>query len=115
MIKVYIASAYTVGNAEKNVWRSINCANELMNAGFAPFTPLLYHYINLIYPRSYSDWMQLDIEWLSTCDACLRLKGESSGADEEVEYARNNDIPVFYTIEQLKDYYYDQATKDDHT
>ena len=109
MIKVYIASPYSIGEAEKNVWQSITCANELMNAGFAPFTPLLYHYINLVHPRSYSDWMQLDIEWLSCCNALLRLKGESPGADEEVEYARNNGIPVFYTIEQLKEYYNDQA------
>ena len=58
--------------------------------------------------------MELDIEWLSVCDALLRLPGNSSGAEAEVEFARSNSIPVFYNINQLKEYFIDILEDDDN-
>jgi 4-hydroxy-3-methylbut-2-en-1-yl diphosphate synthase IspG/GcpE len=66
----------------------------------------------MIFPQGYDTWLTLDIEWLSVCDCLLRLPGESKGADIEVEYAREHMIPVFYTIEQLIEYYTDLADED---
>ena len=109
MLKIYVASPYTVGDREENVNRAIEAAEQLINEGFAPFSPLLTHFHHLRYPHTWDTWMMLDIEWLSVCDALLRLPGEGAGADEEVEFARNNEIHVFYTIEQLKEFYYDEA------
>jgi len=109
MIKVYIASPYSKGDHATNVSRSIDCADKLIDEGFAPFNPLLYHFHHQLHPRPYEDWMMLDIEWLWFCDALLRLHGESPGADREVEYARDNSIPVFYSTEQIKEYYNDLA------
>lgn len=108
MIRVYIASAYSRGDVAVNVRKSIDAAEELINEGFIPFCPLYSHFHNLIYYHGYDTWMTIDIEWLGMCDALLRLKGESPGADEEVTYARDVGIPVFYTMEQLKEYYTDQ-------
>jgi len=108
-MKVYIASPYSKGDVAYNVKVQIDCANELMNKGFTPFTPLLIHFQHLVHPRSYEDWMKLDLEWLKSCDCVLRLEGESSGADRETEYAYKNGIPVFYCIKDLvdfKDYFY---------
>ena len=79
----------------------------LIKEGFAPYCPLLGHFQQMVHPQDYETWMMLDIEWLSACSALLRLPGLSYGAEQEVEYARNNEIPVFYTIEQLKEYYHD--------
>jgi len=105
MVKVYIASPYSIGDQGENVRISMSCANDLMNEGFAPYSPLLSHFQHITFPRPYDDWMSLDIEWLSVCDCLIRLPGESTGADMEVEFARANNIPVFYNIEQLLEYF----------
>jgi len=105
MIKVYIASRYSIGDKDENVRVSLMAANELINEGFAPFAPLLSHFQHAMFPQGYDTWLALDIEWVSVCDCLLRLPGDSSGADLEVEFARSNSIPVFYTIAQLIEYY----------
>lgn len=102
MIKVYIASPYTLGDVAVNVKYQMDVANELMELGFAPFTPLLTHFLHMAHPRPYEDWIKVDKVWVLACDALLRLGGQSSGADSEVELAKQNDIPVFYgTVELL--------------
>jgi Domain of unknown function (DUF4406) len=105
MIKVYIASPYTVGDVAVNVKRQLDCADELMNLGFIPFVPLYSHFQHLIHPRPYDDWLKLDFEWLPTCDCILRLSGESKGADKEVQYATELNKPIFYSINELINYY----------
>ncbi len=104
MLRVYIASPYTIGNIAENVTRQITTAHELMNLGFAVYLPLLCHFQHTVIPRPYEDWMKQDLEWLSACDVLLRLSGESKGADREVEYAKEHNIPVKHSIEELKLY-----------
>ena len=103
--KIYIASAYTVGNVAINVKRQIDCVDELMNLGFAPFAPLYSHFQEMFHPRPYQEWIEIDLLWIDVCDALLRLPGESKGADGEVAYAEKLGIPVFYTIKSLKEYF----------
>jgi len=105
MIKVYIASPYTIGDCAINVRRQIDAANELMNNGFAPFVPLYSHFQHMIHPRPYQDWVDIDLVWVESCDALLRLDGESKGADGEVDHALKHNIPVFNSIEQLIKFY----------
>lgn len=109
-IKVYIASPYTNGDREENIRFQIRIANELLDLGFYPFTPLLMHFHNLLYPRT--DWLKLDFVWLGQCDCVIRffteyngVKLDSPGADMEEELARKIGIPVFYSIEELLNYY----------
>lgn len=99
--KIFISSPYTLGNVSENVRRQIQTADELMNLGFTPFTPLLYHFHDMFCPRDYEDWLAIDLEWMLVCDAVLRLPGESAGADREVMVAKEKNIPVFYDIEEL--------------
>lgn len=101
MIKVYIASPYTKGDVDQNVRVQIDASHELMNKGFLPFAPLLYHFQGKVHPRPYEDWMKVDFGWLSNCDVVLRLPGESKGADREVELAKLLNIPVFDSIDSL--------------
>jgi hypothetical protein len=101
MIKVYIASPYTKGDVAVNVKTQLDCADELMTLGFAPFAPLYSHFQHMAHPRPYSDWIKIDKEWVLVCDCVLRLPGESSGADGEVELAKTNGIPVYYSIRDL--------------
>ncbi len=102
MIKVYVASAYTVGDIAVNVRKSIDVGNELINEGFAPYLPLLSHFQHMVHPQPYETWLGMDLEWVLACDVLLRVPGESKGADKEVEWALTHHIPVFYTIAELK-------------
>jgi hypothetical protein len=101
MTKVYIASPYTIGDQAANVRRQIDCFDELLKLDFVPFAPLFTHFQHLVHPADYEVWMNWDFEWVKCCDAILRLSGESPGADREVELAKAEGIPVFYSIEDL--------------
>jgi hypothetical protein len=92
---VYVAAPYSKGDVEENVRVAITAAHTLMDAGYAPYCPHLSHYMHLQRPRDYEDWMALDFVWLTACNALVRLPGESSGADREVEFAKGYGIPVF--------------------
>lgn len=100
-IKVYIASPYTVGNTTSNVRENIKAGSLLMERGYIPFMPLLTHFADLLYPKSYEEWMQYDLAWLEMCDCVLRLPGESPGAERELKYARELGKPVFYSIKEI--------------
>ena len=105
IIKVYIASPYTIGDIAVNVKRQMDVADELINLGFAPFIPLLSHFQHLYHSQPYEIWLQLDSEWLTVCDCILRLDGASRGADQEVELAKKLNMPRFYSIRKLCEYY----------
>jgi len=105
MIKVYIASPYTLGDIAVNVKTQLDCANELIKLGFAPFVPLYSHFQHMAHPQPYNVWLKLDLEWLKYCDCLLRLPGKSEGADKEVIEMGKLNKPVFYSIEELKKYY----------
>jgi hypothetical protein len=38
---------------------------------------------------------------LERCDAVLRIPGESTGADQDVEIARRRGLPIFYKVEDV--------------
>jgi nucleoside 2-deoxyribosyltransferase len=101
MTKVYIASPYTIGDVAINVKRQIDCANLLIEMGYAPFAPLYSHFQHMVHPRPYEDWCKLDLEWVKVCDCILRLDGESKGADKEVEFAIELGKPVYYSLKEL--------------
>lgn len=95
---VYISSPYSIGDKSKNIHRQIKVAHLLMDEGLVPLAPLPgSHVMNEMKWRDYEDWMAVDLEHVARCDAVLRLKGESSGADREVAYAESLGIPVFFT------------------
>ena len=100
-IKVYIASPYTKGDVAVNVKFQMDIANALMDEGFVPFVPLYSHFQHMAHPRPYTDWIELDLEWIPFCDCLLRLGGESSGADGEVNHAEENHIPVYWSLDAL--------------
>ena len=105
MIKVYIAGPYSKGDVAVNVNTATLIADELYDLGYAPYLPHLTHYWHIIKPRPYEDWLKLDKEFLLICDCVLRIPGESSGADAEVDLARDKGIKVFFSIQSLYGYY----------
>lgn len=111
MIRVYIASPYTIGDIAVNVKRQLDMADELMDLGFAPFAPLYSHFQHMAHPRPYQDWIDIDLEWVAVCDCVLRLSGESKGADGEVKFAEELGIPVFYSVIELVKFYKEELLK----
>lgn len=69
--------------------------------GHTVFIPHLTHFWDKQHPHSWEFWMEQDFEWLKTCDAVLRLPGESKGADMEVELAEKLGIPVYHHIDEI--------------
>jgi Domain of unknown function (DUF1937) len=99
---IYIASPYTIGDQAENVGNQIRCANELMDLGFAPISPLCFtHFQHMMFPRPHEEWMEYDKTLVQICHGLLRLPGESKGADIEVAHALQKGVPVFKTIFQL--------------
>lgn len=101
MIRVYIAGPYSIGDVGINVKKAMDVCNELINMGYAPFCPHLYHYAHIHNPQEYHTWLDIDIEFLKVCDVVLRIPGQSPGADHEVDIATDLNIPVYYSINEL--------------
>ena len=100
-VKVYIAGPYTQGDQMRNITRAIEAGQELLDSGYVPFVPHLYGFWHLLYPNSYDTWLELDLEWLKACKALIRLPGASSGADSEVQAAKDWGIPVYYSVQEF--------------
>ena len=108
IIRVYIASPYTIGNKQENVETQIKMAAKLISFGYNPFWPLASHYVDLYIHNSWDTWMDLDLDWILACDCLLRLPGESKGADMEVTFALEHNIPVFYSVDELENWKHQQ-------
>src|SRR5205085_5598830 len=103
--KIYVAGPYTKGDVAANVFNAIKVANDLANLGFAPYVPHFTHFWHMMFQRPYEFWLELDNQYLPCCDAILRLPGESSGADKEVELAKSLGKPVFFDINSLIEHF----------
>ena len=100
-MKVYVAGPYSQGDVAENVKAAIDAGNALMDRGHNPYVPHLTHFMHLLHPRPYKDWLDLDLDYLTMCDAVLRLPGPSDGADREVALAEGMDLLVFYSLDAL--------------
>ena len=109
---VYIAGPYSGrdnhGNQgymmiEQNILNARNTMKTLVNLGYGVFCPHSHSaHFEVITPDIDIDyWYELDIYFLRFCHGMLRLPGESSGSDKEVEFCDKWGIPVFYSIEEL--------------
>jgi hypothetical protein len=121
-LRVYIAGPISKGDLAHNINQATAAFVELTKAGFAPFCP---HWSAFSGPLSvfpsgsdpdhvwcragatpnelkHGDWLAVDLEWVATADAVLRLPGESKGADQEVTEANRLGIPVFASVESVR-------------
>jgi hypothetical protein len=102
MNRIYVAGPITKGDHMLNMRKAIEAAHQLREIGCFPFVPHLFAQWHFLYPREYEDWMKQDFEWIRACHALFRVEGESAGADREVAFAGEIDIPVFHTIEAVR-------------
>lgn len=103
-MRVYVAGPLTKGDRTENVRRGLEAGVRMMNDGLIPFVPHLNDQFFLVDSKTTQwttqEWLEkFDLPWLDMCDALYRLEGESEGADLEVRYAEEHDIPIFYEDE----------------
>jgi hypothetical protein len=111
MASIYIASPYTIGDKLSNVHRQMDVYYILQEAGCYPYMPLLNHFLDERHPQTELEWLKQDKYWLAKSDYVLRLSGESKGADMEVSWAREMDIPVYFDIVELMKHLYNGVKK----
>lgn len=113
-IYVYVASPYTNGWMPSNIKRQFRIGEKLLILGVTPFVPLIYHFLDLYTNFSEKEWLKFDISWLRKCDAVIRIKPldendveiPSPGADGEEAEANKLGIPVFYSISEFIEHFY---------
>jgi len=99
--RVYVAGPYSQGDVAINVREAMRMSSELLKLGYAPFCPHLTHFWHMLFPQEYQIWLNLDNEWMTCCDALLRIPGESSGADPEVALAESLGLSVFFSLKDF--------------
>lgn len=108
---VYVAGPYTRPDPVFNTHAAVRAGEDLQSTGLVtclvPHLSLLSH---IIVPHNDIDhWYEHDLATLARCDALIRLPGDSSGADNEVEFAIERGIPVFYGTATLVEWARDRA------
>lgn len=98
---IYIAGPYTKGDTVMHIRTAMEIADELISMGHVPFIPHMTFAWHMVSPRPVEFWYEYDLKWLEKCDAVYRFDGESTGADREVQFAKELDIPVFYSLSEL--------------
>jgi hypothetical protein len=108
-MRIYLAGPYiapTHSDRQRNVYKAMDAALEVIALGHYPFVPHLSHYVdyhNRIQPErarlpiDYEDWMQLDLQWLLVCEA-LVLLAPSPGANRELARARKEGLVIFDSV-----------------
>ncbi len=104
MKRVFIAGPYTKGDVAINVKNAMFAASVIIDMGYAPFIPHLYHFQHMAYAQEYTKWCDIDIAFLSSCHAVFLLPGKSNGAEAEVIKAHELGIPVFRVYDHLDTY-----------
>lgn len=92
---VYLAGPYS-SNPAHNTRRAVLLADSLMaRLPVTVFVPQLTMLWDTISPHLVEWWYEYDLATLARCDALLRMPGASTGADREMDFAREHQIPVF--------------------
>lgn len=111
-LKVYVAGPYSADNVLgvlANIRKGNRVAYELLQMGFAPFSPWLDHQFVLMdftNELTVQDFYDYSMEWLRVSDAIF-VQGEwqnSKGTKAEIEEATKLGIPVFYDRTKLVNY-----------
>lgn len=80
--------------------RALITADRLMDCGVVPIVPHLTVFWEIVVgPRDYERWLAYDFALIDRCDALIRLRGHSPGADREWNHAEDIGIPRFLLSE----------------
>jgi len=103
---VYVAGKYTVGDTDQNVRIARDVAVKLWDLGFAVICPHTNHgyFENDCKVADYDDYLDGCHLMVKGCDILYMLPDwdESPGAKSERRLATTLDIPVVYSIPEIK-------------
>ena len=112
MIKrVYVAGAYSASSVISvldNMRRGMRAGLEVLLAGFAPFVPWFDFHFQLMLKDeetlSVQNYYDYSMAWLEASDAILVLPNSenSKGTQAEIQRAKELNIPIFYSLDELK-------------
>jgi len=91
----------TLEERTANVEASYDPHLYLTQHGVSVINPMLTHFVDPTGVLDHATWLSSDYEIIAKCDCLLRLPGESSGADAEVEFAQRKGIPVYYSVDSV--------------
>ena len=102
---IYLAQPISKGNSFQNIRDGVIVSDFLMRKGYVVFNPgLSALHDMIIYNTPYELYMSQDFAWIEKCDCLIRLPGDSPGADREIEYAKQHNVPVFYGVAAFLDH-----------
>lgn len=93
-LRVYVAGPISSGLFD-GVNRGIAAGRKLFLAGLAPFVPH-FDAFYFLPDGNWNSYLELDLEYISVCDAVWRLQGESKGADLECKVADELGLPIYF-------------------
>jgi len=108
--KIYIAgsiSSHNLLTSLENIRKGIKLSVEVLKAGFAPFSPFIDFQFSLVEPITIDQYYGYSMAWLEVSDAILLVEGweNSKGTKAEIRRANELGIPVFTSLETMKDHF----------
>lgn len=82
----------------QNIKQAMDTATELILAGHYPYCPHLSFFLNKNRRLPRAMWLTLSTAWIDRSDVVLRIPGFSEGADDEVSYALQHGMMLFYDV-----------------
>ncbi len=113
MKRIYIAGPYSGSNVIEildNIRKGMKLATQVFLKGYSPFCPWLdFHFQLMLHEGetlSVDDYYRYSIDWLEVSDAMLVLPNSenSKGVQMELKVAKEMYIPIFYSIEKMKNH-----------
>lgn len=107
-MKIYVAGKYSDSNIIEvlnNIREGIKMSAKVLKMGHVPFSPWLDYQFQFYEPElKVEDYYNYSLTWLKCCDAMLVLPNyeNSKGTLKEIEVAKENNIPIYYSLEDLK-------------
>lgn len=116
MKRIYVAGAYSANNVIdvlKNIGRGEYYSAKLFMLGYAPFCP--WHdkdYVIKNWDKEFTvqQFYDYSMAWLEVSDGVFLVPGwkESKGTLNEIRRARKLNIPVFFDLKALENYFKNQ-------
>lgn len=110
MKRVYVAGAYSSNNVIgvlDNMRRGMKLSYDVLKLGAAPFVPWFDYHFSLIGEVTLDEYYNYSLAYLKVCDAMIVvIEGmeNSKGTQHEIDYAKENNIPIFYNLQELGKY-----------
>ena len=114
MKRIYVAGAYSSNNVIgvlDNIRIGLRASVEVFLAGYSPFVPWFDFLFQLMLrpgeTLTVQDYYRYSMAWLEVAHAVLVVPGweNSKGTIAEINRAKELNIPIFYSMEDMKNHF----------